>query len=131
MAYRAEDRSLGDLLTDLTAEIGALVRQELALARVELGDKATRMGRDAGYLAVGGAVAYAGFLALVAAVILGLGFAIGSVVAAAFIVALIVLGAGYWLVQTGLNRLKHDDVAPRQTLETLKSNVNWAKDQLK
>ena len=63
------ERSIGDLFADLTRELTTLVRQEMALATTELGHKATRVGRHLGFLALGGAVAYAGFLALVAALI--------------------------------------------------------------
>jgi hypothetical protein len=65
-----DERPLGELFADLAREIGDLMRQELTLARTEMTQKATRVGRNIGTLAVGGAVVYAGFLALVAAAIL-------------------------------------------------------------
>jgi hypothetical protein len=89
------------------------------------------MGRDLAFVAVGGVVAYAGFLALLAAIIIGLGLLIGSYLASALIVAIVVLGVGYWFIHQGLEQLKRVDVAPRETLDTLKTNVNFAKDQLK
>jgi hypothetical protein len=51
-----DERSLGDLFSELAAETGTLVRQEVALAQVELTEKATVVGKNVGYLAVGGAV---------------------------------------------------------------------------
>src|SRR5687768_2883947 len=68
-----EDRSLGDLFSELTAELTTLVRQEAKLARTELTEKARSLASNLGLLAIGGAVSYAGFLALLASLILGLG----------------------------------------------------------
>jgi len=125
-----EDRSLGDLFAELSGEVSALVRQELALAKLEITDKAKRAGSDVAILALGGAILYAGFLTLIAAVIVGLSFILESVVAAAFIVAAVVLGAGYYCVRRGMNDLKRNDLAPRETLDSLELNVSWVKDQL-
>ena len=49
------------------------MRQEVTLAKTEMTQKVTQVGRDGGIIGIGGAIAYAGFLAIVAAVILGLG----------------------------------------------------------
>jgi hypothetical protein len=70
---RSDERSLGDLFSELTHEITTLLRQEVTLAKTELSQKAAHVGRDVGFLLAGGAVAYAGLLALVAALIIGLG----------------------------------------------------------
>jgi xanthine/uracil permease len=130
MQASKEDRSLGELFGDLTREISTLVRQEVNLAATELGDKATRVGKDIGYLAIGGAVAYAGFLALLAAVVIGLaGFMPWWL--SALVVGAVVAGIGYFLIQRGIGELKHIDLAPRQTIGTLKEDVQWAKQQAK
>src|SRR3569832_2130681 len=67
-----DDRSLGELLSELTQEIITLVRQEMNLAKTEMSQKAAHVGAQAGILAAGGALAYAGVLAIVAAIALGL-----------------------------------------------------------
>jgi len=59
MQQTKDDRSLGDLFGDLARDMGTLVSQEVALARTEITDKATRVGKDVAMLAVGGLVAYA------------------------------------------------------------------------
>ena len=43
--------------------------------------------------------------------------------------AIFIAGIGYGLVQKGLDALKHEDLAPRQTAQTVKENVEWAKEQ--
>jgi fatty acid desaturase len=130
MQEQKEDRSLGELFADLAQEAGTLIRQEVALAKVELTQNATRVGKNLGFLAVGGAVAYAGFLAIMAAVIFLLAANGVAWWLAALLVGLVVAGVGYVLVQRGLSALKRDDLAPRQTLETLKEDKDWAKEQI-
>lgn len=124
------DRSLGELFADLAEQTGTLVRKEVELARVEMTQKATRVGKDIGFLAVGGAVAYAGLLALIATAVLGLGAAGIQLWLAALLVGLVVLGVGYLLIQRGISALKREELAPRQTIETLKEDKEWAKEQM-
>src|ERR687894_2354696 len=64
-----DDRALGELFSELAQETSTLVRQEVNLAKVEMSQKASRAGKQVGVLAAGGAVAYAGLLAILAAVI--------------------------------------------------------------
>lgn len=125
----SDQRSLGDLFAELSRETTTLVRQEVALAKTELSHKASEVGKDVGFLAVGGAVIYAGFLAIIAAIIVGLGQAGLSWWVSALIVGLIVAGVGGFLVMSGLRALKEANLAPTQTLQTLKEDATWAKDQ--
>src|SRR5438045_2951539 len=67
-----EDRSLGELFSELSRETSTLVRQEVDLAKTELTHKATEVGKDIGFLAAGALVAYAGFLTLVAMLVIAL-----------------------------------------------------------
>ena len=125
-----QDRSLGELFSELATESSLLIRQEIALAKVELTQKATRVGRDVGYLVLGGAIAYAALLALLAAFILLLTYVMPAWVAA-LVVAVLVGIVGAILVLKALGDLKKTDVAPRQTVETLKEDAQWAKEQIK
>jgi len=128
---RREERSLGELFGDLARETGTLVRQEVQLAKTEATQTASRVGRDIGFLAVGGLVAYAGVLGLLAAAVLGLVAAGLDPWLAALVVGAVVTVVGYLLVRRGLDALKHEDLAPRQTVETLKEDAQWAKQQIK
>jgi len=129
MQTRRDDRSLGELFAELSRETSNLVREEVALAKAEVRKTATEAGKDVGYMAAGGFVAYAGFLALIAAVILGLGEFL-PLWLAALLVGLVVAGIGYFLVQRGLSGLKNLQVAPQQTIETLKEDKEWIQDQV-
>ena len=122
------EKSLGDLLADLGRELGELVRAEIALARVELTDRASRLGRDAGMLVAGGLVAYAGFLVLLGAITLALALLL-PLWLSALIVAVVVMAAGGLLVQRGLADLKRANLAPTRTIATLRQDVEWAKEQ--
>jgi len=126
-----EDRSLGELFADLARESSTLLRQEVQLAKTELSQKASQVGRDVASLAIGGLVAYAGLLAILAAVIIGLAAAGLPWWLAALLVGIVVVGIGYGLIQRGLTALKREDLAPRQTLESLQEDARWAKEQVR
>jgi hypothetical protein len=116
-----DERSLGDLFSELAAETGTLVRQEVALAQTELTQKATKVGRNVGYLAVGGAVAYVAVLALAAAVIIGL---------SALLVAVAVGAVSYFMISSALVELRRVDPMPRETIDTIKEDVKWLKKEM-
>jgi hypothetical protein len=128
MYQREPEPSLGELFAELTREMTTLVRQEVRLAGTEVSQKITGVGRHLGMLAAGGLIAYAGFLALVAAIVMLL----ANVIAwwlSALIVGLVVAGIGYFMVRRGMDALKQMDLMPRQTVATIKEDIAWAKDQ--
>lgn len=129
MQEQRQERLLGELFGDLARDTGLLVRQEVRLATTEMTHKVTRVGQSLGFLVAGGAIAYAGFLALLAALIVGLGQLGLPWWVAALLVGLVVSGAGAFMLQRGLTSLKQTDLVPRQTLETLKEDAEWVKEQ--
>lgn len=124
-----EERSLGDLFSELASETSTLVRQEVALAQTELTQKATKVGKNVGFLAVGGAVGYAALLAVLAAAIIGLAHFVPAW-AAALIVGAAVGIVAFLLISSALKSLKETDLAPRQTVATLKEDAEWLKNQV-
>jgi TRAP-type C4-dicarboxylate transport system permease small subunit len=131
MQQQSKDNlSLGELFAELSKETTTLVRQEVILAKTEITQKASRVGKDVGFMVAGGFVVYAGFLALLAALIFGL-VALGLPAwLSALIVGLVLAAAGYFLIQKGRDALKRDSLAPQQTIETLKEDAEWAKQQM-
>src|SRR5215203_767363 len=123
MQQTNNERSLGELFGDLARDMGTLVSQELALARTELTDKASQVGKDIAMLAVGGLVAYAGLLAIIAAVIVLIADRGVPLWVSALIVGLVVAGVGYLVVQRGISALKRQEFAPRQTIQSLKDDT--------
>ena len=130
MVERKEERSIGELFSQLANDTTALVRQEVRLAKVELGQKATQAGKQVGLIALGGAVTYAGFLAIIAALIALLAQYM-SVWLSALIVGVVVAGIGYFLSRREIVALKQLDVTPKATVATLKEDQEWAKGQLR
>ncbi len=124
-----EERSLGDLFSELASETSTLVRQEVALAQTELTQKATSVGKNVGFLAVGGAIGYAALLCFLAALIIGLTYFVPAW-AAALIVGAVVGIVAFLLISSGLKALKETDLTPKQTVETLKEDAEWLKNQV-
>jgi len=129
MSEQQDNRSLGELFSALASDTGTLVRQEVELAKTEMTQKATRVGKDIAFLVAGGAVAYAGFLAILAAVAIGLGQLGVEWWLAALLVGLVVAGVGGFLVMRGLSALRQETPLPQQTIDTLKEDAEWAKAQ--
>lgn len=127
---RLDDRSLGDLFSKLASQTGVLVRKEVQLATAEMTDKAKSLGKDAALVAAGGVVAHVGLLALTAALVVGLGNVV-PLWLSALIVGAVAVVAGYALVQAGLSAMKRVDLTPHETIETLKEDQAWVKEQIK
>jgi hypothetical protein len=132
-----DSRSILDLLKEMVDEVRLLLRQEVHLARTEMMAKAKAMARHAGYIAVGGAVAYAGLLAIIGAACAGaivlLAWAGLSLANALWlgplIVGIIVAVIGYAMLQSGMNRLRKDDVVPHRTAQTMRENAQWLQER--
>lgn len=123
-----DERSIGDLLRELSDEVRTLLRQEIQLARSEIKQNITKASTHVGFIAAGGFIAYAGFLALVMAVALLLGTFmpdwLGFLIAGALVVA-----GGYMLLQTGLSKLKRTDFTLEHTADTLQEDKLWIKQE--
>ncbi len=131
MAQTHVDTPLSELFSDLVQETSTLARQEVQLAKAELRQSAEQVGKSVASLAVGGAVAYAGFLAVLAAIILGLGEAGVPWWLSALAVGIVVAGIGYLLITRARAGLQADNLIPRTTIETLKEDGAWARDQVR
>lgn len=124
-----EEQSLGTLFSELASETSLLVRQEVTLAKTELAVKATSVGKNVGFLAVGGLVGYTAVLSIVAAVIIGLANFIPAW-AAALIVGVIVGIIAAVLIMAALKSLKETNLTPKETVESIKEDAQWLKNQV-
>ena len=130
-ATQGDDRSIGDLLSELTTETTTLVKQEIRLVKAEATQEAREAGRAIGAAVAGGAVAYTGLIAIV----IGLGATIGllfdeeaawiGVLLAGIVVALI----GYLMFKKGLDQIKHLSPPLDTTAQTLKEDKQWIKEE--
>jgi nitrate/nitrite transporter NarK len=125
------ERSLGELLGQLSEQTTRLVHQELELAKAELTHKARQAGMGAGLFGGAGALGLAALGALTACLILALN-AIMPAWLAALIVAVVYGIIALVLVRQGQARVKRAvPPVPTQTIETVKEDVEWARTQLR
>jgi uncharacterized membrane protein YqjE len=121
------DQSVGELLKELSKETSTLVRQELELAKAEMREKGRKAGPGLGMLGGSGVAALLALGTLTAFVILALDEAMPAWVAA-LIVTLVWGGVAAFLYVRGRERVEDaGSPAPKQTIETLKEDVEWAK----
>lgn len=124
-----DNRSLADLVSELSRETGQLVRKEVELATTEMTVKARRAGAHVATAAAGGALVHAGLLVLLAAIVIGLAQLGVTPWLSAAIVALLTMAIGYMLVNKGVNALKGTSVAPTRAIESVKEDVRWTTKQ--
>jgi hypothetical protein len=108
----ARERPIGELVKDLSSQTSTLVRQEIELARAELQQKGKLAGKGAGALT-------AGLVAL-------LDTAMATWVAALIVMALWAIVA-LVLAKAGQKSLKSATPPVPQTVETVKEDIQWAK----
>ena len=126
----SDEHSLGELFSELSKGLSTLLSQEIALAKAEMGQKLSRAAKDAVSLVIGGVLAFGGYLALIATLIIVLTFLV-PLWLSALIVTVVFLVAGFIFIQQGLSDLKKMNPVPERTVETLKDDKDWAKEQLK
>lgn len=126
---RVDTTSVSGLFQELAEQTRTLVSLEVDLAKAELSEKASKMGKSAGFMAVGGFIIYAGFLAIMAAVIIALANLISPWLSA-LVVGIVVGLIGYLLLRKGMNDLKKESPIPQRTLESLKRDKEWAQEQI-
>jgi uncharacterized membrane protein YqjE len=122
------DSSLGELFSQLTSDLSALMRDEVQLAKVELKEEVARAGRAGGLL---GGAAFAGYMVVVT-LSFALAWGLAEVMAvgwAFLIVAVVWAVVGGFLYLRGRQQLNAVKLVPEQTVETLKEDVQWAKNQ--
>jgi uncharacterized membrane protein YqjE len=121
--------STGELVKHLGEQVSELVRKELELAKVELGEKAKEAGAGAGMLGGAGVVALLALGSLTACLILLLSEAMDAWVAA-LIVTVVYAAIAAAVALVGKERVKQGvPPTPEQTVETVKEDVQWAKTQ--
>jgi Putative Actinobacterial Holin-X, holin superfamily III len=125
------ERSLGELLKELSQETTRLVHQELELAKAELAQKGKQAGAGAGLFGGAGALGLAALGALTACFILALNAVLPAWLAA-LLVAVVYGVIAFVLVKQGQAKMKAaGPPVPEQTIETVKEDVAWAKTQMR
>lgn len=123
----SSDASIGELLSATTRDLSDLFRKEVELAKVELRDEAKKAGKAG---AMFGAAAVFGFLCLML-LCFAAAWGLSEIVpeGVAFLIVAVVIGiVAAVLAMTGKKRMAEVE-GPRQTIETLQEDVQWAKQQ--
>lgn len=123
MMIDKSDKSLADLISDLTRDMVDLVRNEVALARAEMSTKLSSATKALASVAIGAAILLAGLVILLQAVVKGVEMILPESVApwlAPLIVGLAILAIGYVLVKGGTSQLTAENLMPQRTMDSLK-----------
>ena len=121
------DQPVGDLVKDATEQAQTLIRQEIELAKAELGEKGKKAGIGAGMFGGAGLFGLFAFGGLTAAAIGAVDLLVPFWAAALIVAALYGAIAGV-LALTGKTKVQSaTPPVPEQTVETVKEDVAWTK----
>jgi uncharacterized membrane protein YqjE len=123
-----DDRSLGQVFSDLSSDLSTLMKQEVELAKVELKSEVSKAGKGAGMLGGAGLAGWFTLLFLSLALMFLLDNWLPVEVAALITTAVWAVIAAV-LALTGRKRLQQANPQLPKTQETLKEDVQWAKAQ--
>jgi uncharacterized membrane protein YqjE len=123
MTHSREDASVGELVSRIATDLSTLLRQEMALAKAEVKEEATRAGKAAGMFGAGGVAGLLTAVFLSLALMFGLDAFLWTW-AAALIVGLLWGGAAAALLLAGRTEMQHV-TPPRRTIDTVKEDVEW------
>ena len=120
------ERGIGELVKDLASQTSTLVRQEIQLAQAEVTQKGKVAGKGAGLLAGAAVFGLLALGALTAGLIALLDKAMATWVAALIVMALWAIVA-LVLAKAGQKSLQRATPPAPQTVETVKEDIQWAK----
>ena len=126
-------RSIGALLRDLAEGSAMLVRGEVRLARIETGAAIAGVGKGTVFVATGAVLALLGSLSVLAGVVLLIGdqWLPADLYWVAALIVLLISGAiAAWFAKRGMALLSPSQLAPNETVTTLKEDKEWLKQRL-
>src|SRR4029078_8616983 len=115
------------LLRELSQQVKTFIRQEVQLAKSEMSEKFSSLGKHTVTLVIGGFAAYAGLIIFLAGLGALLAFAFQSLGVApllsAFLgfalIGLIIIAVGSVMLLKGINALKKESLVPQRTMDTI------------
>lgn len=125
---RSDQRSLGEIVSDVAQDLSTLMKQELELAKTEMKEEAKTAGKGAGLLGGAGVAGHIFliFLSLTATFALDL---VMPLWAAALIVTVVWAIIAAVLAASGRSALKKAQPQLPKTQQTLKEDAEWARAQ--
>lgn len=122
----SQDVPVGDLLRRIGQDASTLVRNEIALAKLEMRESVKSYVKPAVRLGIAAGAGLVGAFALTAFLIIALGDALDNYWLSALIVTVVLLVTAAVLAKGAMETLKHNSLAPRETVQTLKEDKQWA-----
>jgi hypothetical protein len=123
------DQSVAELVKQLTEQTKTLARQEIELAKAELGEKGKKVGMGAGMFGGAGVFGFYALGALTACGVLALATAMAAWLAALIVAAVYGAIAGV-LALSGRKQVQEGaPPIPEETIETVKEDVRWTKER--
>ena len=124
------ERSLGQIVKDLTADLSTLFRSEIALLKLEVKDSAGKLGGGAGLLAGALFLGLFGLAFLFVTITLGL-VALGVPAwVSSLIVTVVLLAVAGLLAFLGKKKLAQVNFVPSESIEHIKSDVDSIKAEI-
>ena len=123
------DQSLGELVGRMTSDVGKLVSTQLELAKVEIKEEVSRAGKGVGMVGGGGLAGWFALLLVSMGIAFGIGNAMESVGWGFVIVGLVYAAIAAFLVLKGKQQITSATPIAEQTIETIKEDVEWARQQ--
>jgi uncharacterized membrane protein YqjE len=123
--------SIGELFRQLAQDSATLIRQEVALAKLEMRENVKSAARDMTMIVVGGAIAAVGALVLTAFLVILLGSLMANYWLAALIVGVLYLIVGGGLAWSNLKRLRESELKPEHTIDSLKEDKQWLQQEIR
>jgi len=125
---REPDRSLGELIGDLTSELSDLIRTHIDLARTEIREDARQGLQALAFLAIGALAGLIALLMLSMAAAWGLAETMDEGWAYLIVGAVWAIAAAALMI-AGRRRIETMEPGPRATAHELKEDQRWLKSQ--
>jgi uncharacterized membrane protein YqjE len=123
-------RSVPEVLQDIVGNIEEIIRSEFRLAKAEVKQEASEAAPPLKMIVVGAAIGFYALGFLLFTLVMGLATVVATWLAALIVGAVLGLIA-LVLITTASKRLKQVNKVPERTIESMKENVQWAKNQIK
>ena len=130
-AGRTEARAIGSAVADITEELRALAQAEAQLAQAEVQESIAALTRGAIFGAVAAVLGLIGLVFLFRTVMAGLDAAGLQEWAAALITTVIIFVIAGILGMLAMRKFKEFSVVPKRTMQSLKEDITWAREQIK
>ncbi len=118
---------LGELFRQLSDDATRLIRQEIALGKVELRETGSALARDGAKIGIAAGIGLLGAMAGTAFLIVGLGALIGNYWLSSLVVTIAMLVVAAVLGKGAIDDIRSRDLKPTEMMETLRADAEWAK----